>query len=78
MFSNLSSAQLGGVPGTYHLVRSFLNIRVPATTQGLDDGLVDIVPVWAMIYFCLRLGLPIGTLKLNDLVVIFVLIQDFN
>lgn len=56
VFSNLSSAQLGGVPGTYHLVRSFLNIRVPATTQGLDDGLVDGVPVWAMIYYCLRCG----------------------
>eukprot|EP00090_Calanus_glacialis_P035065 TRINITY_DN59943_c0_g1_i1.p1 TRINITY_DN59943_c0_g1~~TRINITY_DN59943_c0_g1_i1.p1 ORF type:complete len:802 (-),score=330.13 TRINITY_DN59943_c0_g1_i1:97-2502(-) len=56
VFSNLSAAQLGGVPGTYHLVRSFLNIRVPSTTQGLDDGLVDGVPVWAMIYYCLRCG----------------------
>merc|ERR1719369_1112047 len=56
VFSNLSSAQLGGVPGTYHLVRSFLNIKVPHTTQGLDDGLVDNVPVWAMIYYCLRCG----------------------
>jgi len=56
VFSNLSSAQLGGVPGTYHLVRSFLNMRVPANTQGLDDGLVDGVPVWAMIYYCLRCG----------------------
>jgi len=56
VFSNLSSAQLGGVPGTYHLVRSFLNIKVPGTTQGLDDGLVDGVPVWAMIYYCLRCG----------------------
>jgi nuclear pore complex protein Nup93 len=58
VFSNLSSAQLGGVPGTYHLVRSFLNIRVPNTTQGLDDGLVDGVPVWAMIYYCLRYSKP--------------------
>ena len=25
VFANLQKAQLGGVPGTYHLVRSFLN-----------------------------------------------------
>jgi nuclear pore complex protein Nup93 len=56
VFDNLSSAQLGGVPGTYPLVRSFLNIKVPPTTPGLDDGLVDGVPVWAMIYYCLRCG----------------------
>lgn len=56
VFSNLSSAALGGVPGTFPLVRSFLHLRVPASTPGLDDGLVDSVPVWAMIYFCLRCG----------------------
>lgn len=56
VFDNLSTAQLGGVPGTYPLVRSFLNIKVPPTTPGLDDGLVDSVPVWAMIYYCLRCG----------------------
>jgi len=51
VFSKLSSAQLGP-----NLIRSFLNIRVPSTTQGLDDRLVDEVPVWAMIYYCLRCG----------------------
>jgi len=56
VYSNLASANLGGVPGTYHLVRSYLNVRVPGTTPGLDDGLVDSVPVWAFIYFCLRCG----------------------
>lgn len=56
VFSNLTNAGLGGVPGNYHLVRSFLNVRVPATHPGLDDGLVDGVPVWALIYYCLRCG----------------------
>jgi len=56
VYSNLSSANLGGIPGTYHLVRSYLNVRVPSTTPGLDDGLVDGVPVWALLYYCLRCG----------------------
>ena len=56
VFDNLASAQLGGLPGTLPLVRSFLNLGVPASTPGLDDGLVDGAPVWAMIYFCLRCG----------------------
>ena len=56
VYSNLSAAQLGGVPGTFHLVRSFLNIKMPSGGAGLDDGLVEGVPVWAMIYYCLRCG----------------------
>eukprot|EP00088_Acartia_fossae_P030106 TRINITY_DN31070_c0_g1_i1.p1 TRINITY_DN31070_c0_g1~~TRINITY_DN31070_c0_g1_i1.p1 ORF type:complete len:556 (-),score=108.67 TRINITY_DN31070_c0_g1_i1:128-1717(-) len=56
VFSNLAEAGLGGIPGTYNLVRSFLNVRVPASSPGLDDGLVDGVPVWALIYYCLRCG----------------------
>jgi len=56
VFSNLSSAALGGVPGTFPLVRSFLHLKVPPSTPGLDDGLVENVPVWAMIYYCLRCG----------------------
>ena len=38
MVINLSPVQLGALN---HLVRSFLNIRVPSSTQGLDDGLVE-------------------------------------
>jgi nuclear pore complex protein Nup93 len=35
--SNLQQAQRGGVPGTYNLVRSFLNITQPAMTcRGLE------------------------------------------
>ena len=56
MYSNLSSAQLGGVPGTFNLVRSFLNIKHPTSAPGLDDGLVEGVPVWPMIFYCLRCG----------------------
>ena len=57
MYSNLQQAQLGGLPGTYHLVKSFLHVRLPsAHGSSLEDGLVDGVPVWAMIYYSLRAG----------------------
>ena len=56
VYSNLSSAQLGGVPGTFNLVRSFLNLKLSSSAPGLDDGLVEGVPVWPMIYYCLRCG----------------------
>lgn len=36
VFGNLHQAQLGGVPGTYQLVRSFLNIKLPAPSPGLQ------------------------------------------
>ncbi|XP_013389179.1 nuclear pore complex protein Nup93-like [Lingula anatina] len=56
VYGNLQQAQLGGVPGTYHLVRSFLNVRLPHSTPGLEDGVVDGHPVWAMMYYCIRCG----------------------
>ncbi|XP_063801480.1 nuclear pore complex protein Nup93 [Pseudophryne corroboree] len=56
VFANLQQAQLGGVPGTYNLVRSFLNIRLPAPIPGLQDGELEGYPVWALIYYCLRCG----------------------
>ncbi|XP_029464579.1 nuclear pore complex protein Nup93 [Rhinatrema bivittatum] len=56
VFGNLQQAQLGGVPGTYQLVHSFLNIRLPAPIPGLQDGEVEGHPVWALIYYCLRCG----------------------
>ena len=56
VYSNLSSAQLGGVPGTYNMVRSFLNLKLSSSSPGLDDGLVDQVPVWPFIFYCLRCG----------------------
>lgn len=36
VFGNLHQAHLGGVPGTYQLVRSFLNIKLPAPLPGLQ------------------------------------------
>ncbi|KAH3768859.1 hypothetical protein DPMN_170075 [Dreissena polymorpha] len=38
---NLQQAQLGGVPGTCNLVRSYLNIRQATLPRGLEDGLVQ-------------------------------------
>ncbi|XP_041125050.1 nuclear pore complex protein Nup93-like isoform X1 [Polyodon spathula] len=56
VFGNLHQAQLGGVPGTYQLVRSFLNIKLPGPLPGLQDGEVEGHPVWALIYYCIRCG----------------------
>ncbi|XP_052062169.1 nuclear pore complex protein Nup93-like [Mytilus californianus] len=53
--SNLQQAQRGGIPGTYNIVRSFLNVR-PPNIPNLEDGLVDGHPTWAMVYYCLRCG----------------------
>lgn len=56
VFGNLHQAQLGGVPGTYQLVRSFLNIKLPGPLPGMQDGEIEGHPVWAVIYYCLRCG----------------------
>uniref|UniRef100_A0A8C7C6C6 Nuclear pore complex protein Nup93 n=1 Tax=Oncorhynchus kisutch TaxID=8019 RepID=A0A8C7C6C6_ONCKI len=56
VFGNLLQAQLGGVPGTYQLVCSFLNIKLPGPLPGMQDGEVEGHPVWALIYYCLRCG----------------------
>ncbi|KAK3085381.1 hypothetical protein FSP39_002489 [Pinctada imbricata] len=55
IYGNLQQAQMGGIPGTFNSVRSFLNVH-PQHLKGLEDGLVDGHPVWAMIYYCLRCG----------------------
>ncbi|XP_064640294.1 nuclear pore complex protein Nup93-like [Lineus longissimus] len=56
IYGNRQQAKLGGIPGTYPLVRSFLNVKVPAGTQGLEDGTIDGHPVWALVYYCVRCG----------------------
>ncbi|XP_070536264.1 nuclear pore complex protein Nup93-like [Ptychodera flava] len=56
IYGNLQQAQLGGIPGTYNVVRSFLNVKLPPNTPGLEDGDVEGHPVWAVIYYCLRCG----------------------
>lgn len=38
VFGNLHQAQLGGVPGTYQLVRSFLNIKLPGPLPAMQVG----------------------------------------
>lgn len=42
VFGNLHQAQLGGVPGTYQLVRSFLNIKLPGPLPGMQVTLIYI------------------------------------
>ncbi|XP_005108355.1 nuclear pore complex protein Nup93 [Aplysia californica] len=54
--TNLRQVQLGGVPGTYKLVLSFLNVKPPVAVRSAEDGEVDGQPVWALIFFCLRCG----------------------
>lgn len=56
VYGNLEKAVLGGIPGTFHLVSSFLNIKSPSGVGGGQDGKVNGHPVWAMIYYCLRCG----------------------
>ncbi|KAK3777041.1 hypothetical protein RRG08_008893 [Elysia crispata] len=54
--SNLRQAELGGVPGTYRLVLSYLKVRPPVTARLPEDGILDGQPVWALLFFCLRCG----------------------
>ena len=56
VYSNLQQAKLGGIPGLFNLVQSFLKIKVVSSSSGFEDGLVNGVPVWPLIYFCLRCG----------------------
>lgn len=55
VYENLYKAKRGGKPGTYSLIRSFLNVKHPTPMRG-EDGLLDGHPIWAMIYYCLRCG----------------------
>ena len=36
VYSNLQQAALGGIPGTYHLVSSYLNVKLPTTNAAHD------------------------------------------
>lgn len=56
VYRSLSQAQLGGVPGTYQLVRSFLNLRQANSIPGLEDGSVAGQPLWALVFYCMRCG----------------------
>jgi len=63
VYGNLQEARLGGVPGTFHLVKSYLKIKLPPFVQGLEDGDVDGTPLWPLIYYCLRCGDPRAALQ---------------
>lgn len=56
VYRSLPQAKLGGRPGTYQLVRSFLTIRQTGRNPALEDGTVDGQPIWAMVFYCLRCG----------------------
>ena len=57
VYANLRQAQLGGIPGTFNLVKSFLNVKLIPDAPGLEDGQLESgVPIWPMVYFCLRSG----------------------
>ena len=49
VYRSLSQAQLGGVPGTRQLVKSYLNL-VPQLV-GLDPG-----SPWPMVFYCMGCG----------------------
>ncbi|XP_065827806.1 nuclear pore complex protein Nup93-like [Oscarella lobularis] len=57
---NLLRAELGGKPGTFQLVKSYLKLKYPPDLQtGFEDGRVDGddgPPVWPAIYYCMRCG----------------------
>ena len=43
VYDNLHEAKLGGVPGTFNLVKSYLKIKLPPVVQGLDVRLTSFV-----------------------------------
>ncbi|XP_075555555.1 nuclear pore complex protein Nup93-like [Dermacentor variabilis] len=53
---NRGYARLGGELGTVNLVKSFLNVKLPAMPAEGYDGKLERHPVWALIYYCLRCG----------------------
>ena len=55
---NPAQARLGGQPGTRNLVKGFLKIRrIPQSQlQLLEERTASGLPVWAMVFYCLRCG----------------------
>ncbi|XP_033102112.1 nuclear pore complex protein Nup93-like [Anneissia japonica] len=50
-------ARLGGIPGIYPLVQAFLRIKLlPLGMPGLEEAEVDGLPLWPMVYYCMRCG----------------------
>lgn len=42
VYDNLHEAKLGGVPGTFNLVKSYVKIKLPPVVQGLDVRLTNL------------------------------------
>lgn len=57
VYSDLHQAQLGGIPGVFFLVKSFLKIRpLVGISDQLEDGEVEGAPLWPFLYYCIRCG----------------------
>jgi len=56
VYSNLQKAQLGGIPGLYNVVQSYLKLKMQPFSSTFEDGTVGGVPVWPLLYYCLRCG----------------------
>lgn len=56
VYSNLQKAQLGGIPGLYNVVQSYLKLKMQPFSSTFEDGTVAGVPVWPLLYYCLRCG----------------------
>ncbi|XP_053999246.1 nuclear pore complex protein Nup93-like [Hylaeus anthracinus] len=52
---NLARAKRGGIPGTLPLVKSFVSVKVQ-NFRDLEDVTVDGKPLWALVYYCMRVG----------------------
>lgn len=53
--SHLSKAKLGGIPGTYPLVRSFVSVYINQYNNP-DQQFYDEVPLWPLLYYLIRCG----------------------
>lgn len=53
--SHLSKAKLGGIPGTYPLVRSFVSVYINQYNNP-DQLFYDGLPFWPLLYYLIRCG----------------------
>lgn len=57
VFAQPEAAKLGGKPGTYSIVESYLRVIVNGLAPGYENTFVEsMCPIWPFIYFCLRCG----------------------
>lgn len=66
--SHLSKAKLGGIPGTYPLVRSFVSVYINQYSNP-DQLYYDGLPLWPLLYYLIRcgdLGSVVSVLEYNN------------